>query len=64
MTHKEVEASEYSYIIVARHLRDHTGYLCLVLILIVFVAVNCLDYLCNWPMITPLEQLLYSSDKV
>ncbi len=36
----------------------HTGYLVLVLALIIFVAVNCLDYFYNWQIITPLEQLL------
>lgn len=38
----------------------HAGYLLLVFVLIIFVIVNCLDYLYNWKMITPLEQLLLS----
>ncbi|WP_201533928.1 hypothetical protein [Psychrobacter ciconiae] len=36
----------------------HAGYLFLVLVLIIFVIVNCLDYFYNWEIITPLEQLL------
>ena len=39
-------------------IKAHTGYLVLVLALIIFVAVNCLDYFFNWQIITPLEQLL------
>ncbi|MBE0441177.1 hypothetical protein ACT3R9_03595 [Psychrobacter sp. AOP42-A1-21] len=40
----------------------HAGYLFLVFALIIFVIVNCLDYFYNWEMITPLEQLLSSTN--
>ena len=40
----------------------HAGYLFLVFALIIFVIVNCLDYFYNWEVITPLEQLLSSTN--
>ena len=40
----------------------HAGYLFLVFALIIFVIVNCLDYFYNWEMITPLEQLISSTN--
>lgn len=42
-------------------IKAHTGYLVLVLALIIFVAVNCLDYFYRLQVITPLEQLLSAS---